>query len=182
MPLLYYQTKLFLSIGADVLCVEYAYIGRTDFQSLPDSEQENWFHADVTSSCRIGLAQRAYSKVTLSGKSLGTLAVGHLLTSEPMLSHATAIWLTPVLKDEKLRIQIPRTKQRCLLIIGTRDQYYDVAYMESLKIHPHMKTVILEGADHSLEIKDDLSSSIKIMDQVIQEIERFVSPSRQQRR
>jgi hypothetical protein len=45
MPLLYYQTGLFLwSLGADVLWVEYAY-NRAAFQSMPDSEQKNWFNA-----------------------------------------------------------------------------------------------------------------------------------------
>lgn len=177
MPLLYYQTELFLwSLGADVLWVEYAY-DRADFQSAPDSEQKNWFNADVTASCRAGLEQRAYSKVTLSGKSLGTLALGHLLTSEPALSHAQAIWLTPLLKDEKLREEIGKARQRSLLVIGTKDAHYDAARLEELKTLPHVKIVVLAGADHSLEVEGDVSNSIRFMDQVIQEIERFVEPS-----
>jgi len=177
MPLLYYQTRLFLwSLGADVLWVEYAY-NRADFQSMPDGEQKNWFSADVTVSCKAGLEQRAYSKVTLSGKSLGTLALGHLLTSEPALSHAQAIWLTPLLKDEKLRGEIMKARQRSLLIIGTKDAHYDAAYLEEMKILPHLRTLVLEGADHSLEIEGNLPNSIRLMEQVIQEIQRFVQPS-----
>ncbi len=177
MPLLYYQTGLFLwSLGADVLWVEYSY-NRADFQSLPDSEQKNWFNADVTASFKAGLEQRAYSKVTLSGKSLGTLALGQLLTSEPSLSHAQAIWLTPLLKDQKLRGEIRKARQRSLLLIGTKDVHYDAACLEEMKTLPHVRTVVLEGADHSLEVEGDVSNSIKLMDQVILEIERFVKPS-----
>jgi hypothetical protein len=52
MPLLYYQTGLFLwSLNADVLWVEYAY-NRADFQSMPDSERKNSFNVDVTASCK----------------------------------------------------------------------------------------------------------------------------------
>lgn len=177
MPLLYYQTGLFLwSLGADVLWVEYAY-NRADFQSMPDSEQKNWFNADVTASCKAGLEQRAYSKVTLSGKSLGTLALGHLLTLEPALSHAQAIWLTPLLKDEELRGEIRKARQRSLLLIGTKDAHYDAASLEELKTLPHVRTVVLGGADHSLEVEGNLPNSIRLMNQVIQEIQRFVEPS-----
>jgi hypothetical protein len=179
MPLLYYQTGLFLwSLGADVLWVEYRY-DRADFKSLPNSEQETWFHADITASCKAGLEQRAYSKVTLSGKSLGTLALGHLLTSEPGLSHARAIWLTPLLKDEKLREEIRKARQRSLLVIGTKDANYDAARIEEMKTLPHIRTVVLEEADHSLEIEGNLPNSIGLMDQVIQEIQRFLEPSKQ---
>ena len=178
MPLLYYQTKLFLSLGSDVLWVEYAYNRRPDFQSLPDCEQKNWFYADVRGSCKAGLEQRAYSKVTLSGKSLGTLALGHLLTSEPALSsHAQAIWLTPLLKDEKLRTEIRKARQRSLLVIGTKDAHYDAASVEELKNLPHMTTVVPEGADHSLEAEGNVSNSIRLMNRVIEEIQRFVEPS-----
>jgi hypothetical protein len=175
MPLLYYETRLFLSLGADVLWVEYAY-NRADFKSLPDSEQKNWFNADVTASCKAGLEQRPYSKLTLSGKSLGTLALGHLLTSEPSLSHAEAIWLTPLLKGEKLREEIKKARQRSLLVIGTKDANYDAARLEEMKTLPHVRIVVLEGADHSLEVEGDVSNSIRIMDQVVQEIWRFVNP------
>jgi predicted alpha/beta-hydrolase family hydrolase len=175
MPLLYYQTKLFLSLGADVLWVEYGY-NRADFKSMPDSEQKKWFNADVTASCKTGLEQRAYSKVTLGGKSLGTVALGHLLTSELALSHAQAIWLTPLLKDEKLRGEIRKARQRSLLVIGTKDAHYDAARLEELKTLPHVRTVVLEGADHSLEVEGDVSNSIRLIDQVIQEIKRFVEP------
>jgi len=177
MPLLYYQTKLFLSLGLDVLWVEYAYNRRPDFQSLPNSERKNWVYADVRGSCKAGLEQRAYSNVTLSGKSLGTLVLGHLLISETALSHAQAIWLTPLLKDEKLRTEIRKARQRSLLVIGTKDAHYDAASLEELKNLPHMATVVLEGADHSLEVEDNVSNSIRLMDQVIQEIKRFVEPN-----
>ena len=177
MPLLYYQTKLFLSLGLDVLWVEYAYNRRPDFQSLPNSERKNWVYADVRGSCKAGLEQRAYSNVTLSGKSLGTLVLGHLLISETALSHAQAIWLTPLLKDEKLRTEIRKARQRSLLVIGTKDAHYDAASLEELKNLPHMTSVVLEGADHSLEVEGNVSNSIKLMDQVIQEIKRFVEPN-----
>lgn len=176
MPLLYYQTRLFLSLGADVLCVEYAYNQRADFQSLFDSEQGSWFLTDVTAACRAGLQQDEYSKVTLTGKSLGTLALGHLLASEPLLSNIQVVWLTPLLKDENLRAQIRRATQQSIMVIGTNDVHYDTAYLEELKVLSQVRAVILEGADHSLEVKGNLLNSIKLMGQLMSEIAQFVAP------
>lgn len=177
MPLLYYETGLFLwSLGADVLWVEYAY-NQADFKSMPEGKRKDWFNADVTASCKAGLEQRAYSKVTLSGKSLGTLALGHLLTSESELRHAQAIWLTPLLKDEKLRGEIRKVRQRSLLVIGTKDAHYNGIALEEMRTLPQVRIVALEGADHSLEVEGDVSKSIGLIGKVIKEIERFVQSS-----
>jgi len=173
MPLLYYLTRLFLGLGADVLCVEYQYSRRTDFQDLSEDEQKRWLLSDVTAACQIALA-RPYRLVTLVGKSLGTLALGHLLTKEPQLAHSQAIWLTPLLKDEVLRAQLRETSQHSLLVIGTSDKQYDPSFLEELKAQSNVRTAILERADHSLEIKGQLSNSIKLMGDLMHEIELFV--------
>jgi dienelactone hydrolase len=172
MPLLYYQTRLFLSLNTDVLLVEYEF-NRAEFQSLPDSEREDWFYADATASLRTGLEQRAYTKITLVGKSLGTLALGHLLTSEPSLGEAKAIWLTPLLKNEKLQRQIAKTTQPSLFVIGTKDPHYETSSLEKLKARPHARVVTLEGADHSLEVEGNASHSIRLLERITRETEVF---------
>lgn len=99
MPLLYYPARLLLALGADVLQVEYAYNLRTDFQALPNSERLQWLFTDAA-ACSAALTQYTYEQVTLIGKSIGTLAMGHLLTTEPRL--AQAVWLTPLLRNDRL--------------------------------------------------------------------------------
>ncbi|MER3459557.1 MAG: hypothetical protein C4309_13855, partial [Chloroflexota bacterium] len=47
MPLLYYPTRLLLSMGADVLWVEYTYDQRPGFWALSEAERERWFITDV---------------------------------------------------------------------------------------------------------------------------------------
>ncbi len=119
MPLLYYPARLLLGLGADVLRIEYAYDRRADFQAFADTERDRWFFTDVTAACHAVLAQRAYRRVTLIGKSIGTLAMGRLLTTDPALAQAQAIWLTPLLTHTGLRAQIRQCRAHSLFVIGT---------------------------------------------------------------
>ena len=92
MPVLYYPRRLLLERGADALLVEYDYRGREDFRMPRDRERDSWFFDDVAAACAAGLGQRPYSGVTLVGKSLGTLAMGYLLTEDARLSRARCVW------------------------------------------------------------------------------------------
>lgn len=175
MPLMYYLTGLFLGMNADALWVEYAYAQRRDFRTLPDDEQERWLLADVTAAWHAALAKGSYSTITLCGKSIGTIAMGHLLSTDSRLAPARAVWLTPVLKDERLRSQILATKQRSLLVIGTADANYDAGFVKKLEALGNWDVVVLEGADHSLEIKDDVFRSLPVMEQVMRRIHTFLS-------
>jgi len=46
------------------------------------------------------------SLITLIGKSLGTRAMGRLLTTDDHFTDARAIWFTPVLRSERLCAQL----------------------------------------------------------------------------
>ena len=173
MPLLYYPTMLLLEeFGANVLWVEYAYDKQPDFNALPGSEKEVWLFADAGAACRAALAQRPYEEIALIGKSLGTLAMEHLLTTEASLAEALAIWLTPLLKNDSLRAQIREREQRSLLVIGTEDPHYDPNYLEGVE------NLVLEGADHSLEIRGHPRQSLRALEEVLQTIQTFVHAHR----
>ncbi|MGL4611454.1 MAG: hypothetical protein ACRCYY_17540 [Trueperaceae bacterium] len=72
MPLLYYSTNVFLVKGADVLQLHYDY--KTEaFQSLSQEAQYRHITHDAQIAYQTVMKQHAYQKVTLLGKSLGTL-------------------------------------------------------------------------------------------------------------
>ena len=175
MPLLYYPARLLLELGADVLQVEYVYNLRADFQALPSSEQPEWMFADAAAACRAALAQRSYEQVTLIGKSIGTLTMGQLLTTEAKLAKAWAVWLTPLLKNERLRTQILESRQRSLFVIGTTDPNYHPDYLAEAKRATEGEAVVIQGADHSFEIKDSILRSLRAMEEVIGAMQRFLT-------
>jgi len=175
MPLLYYPTRLLLALGADVLWVEYAYHRRADFQALSEAERERWFITDVTAACQAALAQRPYQQIALIGKSLGTLAMGHLLTEDAELAQARAVWLTPLLRNSRLRTQIQHTHQRSLFVIGTADSHYDPAHLAEMQRATGGQVCVIDGADHSLEIEGDIWRSLQAIEQVMRAIQTFLT-------
>ena len=82
MPVLYYPTCLLMNRGVDVLCVEYNYYRKPAFGKTSGAERDRWLFADATAALEAGLAQRAYEQIVLVGKSLDTLAMGHLITAD----------------------------------------------------------------------------------------------------
>jgi hypothetical protein len=175
MPLLHYSERVLLAHGADVLRVEYAYDRDPTFRDLAEAERNRWFEADVEAACRVGLAQRAYSRVTLVGKSIGTLAMGHLIQANARLAGAECVWLTPLLGSPQLRAQIEQVKPRSLFVIGTADRNYNAALLAEVKRATGGDSLVVEGANHSLEIEGDVLRSVRALEQMVVALERFLS-------
>jgi dienelactone hydrolase len=174
MPLIYYPMRLLLALGADALRVEYMYLGREDYAALPPAERLRWLFGDVTAAYRSAVAQRLYQQVTLVGKSLGTLAMGHLLTTEAELPLVQAVWLTPLLWNDRLRAQIQQAKPRSLFAIGTADAHYNEAHLAELQAATHSDAVVIDGANHSLEIEGDVMQSLQALEQVMHAFQAFL--------
>ncbi len=175
MPLLYYPARIMLGLGADVLSVEYAYNRRDDFLALKGDEQKRWLLTDVANSCHTVLNRRSYNEITIIGKSIGTRAMGQLLTTEDQLRNATAIWLTPLLRSENLRAQIQQVRQRSLFVIGTADPQYNQTHLDEVRKATKGEMLVIEGADHSLEIEGNVLQSLQAMERVIRAIQSFVA-------
>ena len=168
---LHYAGRVLLEQGADVLRVDYAY-NRTDFRQQAEEEQAEWMSTDVFAACEAGLSQRSYEKITLAGKSLGTIAMGHLLADE-RLQKAACIWFTPILTVEWLLSRIEQTHPRSLFIIGTEDQFYKPDILKHLETITSGHSLILEDVDHSLEIPGDIPKSLMALNQMVQRLQEF---------
>ena len=174
MPLLFYPITLLLDQGADVLRADYAYDRLPTFGTLSFDQQLRWLWSDVSAACRAGLSQRAYQQVTVIGKSLGTLAMGHLLTTETLPPRVNAVWLTPLVRFEPLREQIKQFQGRSLFVIGTADSHYDPTILADLHQTTGGEVVVVEGADHGFNVKGDVLRSIRVVEQAVRAIQTFL--------
>lgn len=174
LPAVYYPTQLLADHGFDVLRVEYRYGVDPSFEAASGDERSRRIRVDALAAGRAGLEQRQYNQVTLVGKSIGTLAMGHLL-EEKAFQQADCIWLTPILSNAQLRSQIQRARPRSLFVIGTEDQFYDEARLSELEISTHGKSVVIPKADHSLEIRGKTLDSLRAMEDVLSALEAFVN-------
>jgi hypothetical protein len=174
MPLFYYTTNQLLEAGVDVLHVEYAYSRRADFRKLPLEKQKEWLFGDAAAAFQAARAHRPYREMTLIGKSIGTRAMGYLLTHHSLPERVNAIWLTPLLNDPELRKQMIRFEQPSLDVIGTADSHFDQEFLDELRGTNGCETVVVEGADHGLDIPGDVSASVRAMAGIVGRIQQFL--------
>jgi hypothetical protein len=90
------------------------------------------------------------------------------------LALSRIIWLTPLLRDEKVRAQIKR-RQHALIVLGTADPNYDSTYLTELKRTTRNEVFLVEGADHSMEIQGDVLESVAILEKIMRSIQAFLS-------
>jgi predicted alpha/beta-hydrolase family hydrolase len=174
MPLFYYAQNLLLERGWDVLRVEYAYNTHPEFQTLPEMERNQWLLADTTAAWRAGLGQQTYDRVVLIGKSLGTLAMGHLLTMADPPPNVGAVWLTPLLAEERLRQQISQYGGPSLFVIGTADPHFDPVVLEKMQVATIGEAVVVRNADHGMDIPGDPIASVRAVERVVEALSRFL--------
>jgi len=170
-PDLHYTGRVLLESGADLLQVEYAY-DHTSFKDSTSAEQNDWISFDVFAACNAVLAQKAYQKITLVGKSLGTLGMGYLLADE-RYQKANCIWLTPLLTHSWLVKRIEEVHPRSLFIMGTADRFYIPDVFQNLVAITHGQSLVIEGMDHGLEIPENVTSSLAALEQIVQAIQIF---------
>jgi predicted alpha/beta-hydrolase family hydrolase len=169
MPLLYYPTKLLLARGADVLQLRPDY-NTLEFQSLPGEERACRAGADASAALRVGLAQRDYAQVVLVGKSIGTMALAHLVSTEARLADAVTVWLTPVFRGRRVVEAALQFKGPALFVAGTGDTLFDAEAMSKARETTGAQVLTVEGADHSMEIVGDPLRSLGVLDQVVRAI------------
>jgi predicted alpha/beta-hydrolase family hydrolase len=174
MPLFYYAEKLLLERGWDVLRVEYAYNTRPEYQTLPEPERKQWLLEDATATWRAALDQRTYERVVLIGKSLGTLAMGHLLTMADLPPAVGAVWLTPLLGEERLRRQITQYGGPSLFVIGTADPHFEPLALEKMQVATIGEAVVVRNANHGMDIPGDPIASVRAVERVVEALSRFL--------
>ena len=178
MPLLYYTRLLLEQRRADVLCLCTDYT-TADYSSLPPRQRGEWLAADARAALKAGLAQRDYTHLVLVGKSIGSLAMSYLLQSHPpgagpLLEQALTIWLTPLLHQPQLVATLANLRSPALLVASPADRTYDPASLFRIQQIDAPEVLLIEGADHALEIPGDAQASIAALQRVSQAISAFL--------
>ncbi len=178
MPALYYPSQLLLGHGADVLKVNYNYSGSDEFANTFDEEQYVWLYTNSFAAWEEGWKQRRYDQVTLVGKSLGSLAVSHIVSSDSRLALVSCVFITPALTDHNFINDILDTEPRSLLAIGTDDHYYNPETLKEVERATNREALVFHGANHSLEVKNNLGQSLHIMERLLRTMDIFIREAR----
>ncbi|WP_460517891.1 hypothetical protein [Flindersiella endophytica] len=158
-PLLHFARGVLLRHGWTVQEVWW----RPPMESWNGLDQaEEWVEAEV----RQVLSAESAGRVLLVGKSLGTFA--SRLAAERGLP---AIWLTPVLNDERVVSALTAATAPALLVGGTADSMW---VPEVARGSGH--TVLeIPDAHHGMEIDDDPVRSAGILREVVVAMDEFVA-------
>jgi predicted alpha/beta-hydrolase family hydrolase len=169
---LHYVGRILMEQGADLLRVEYLYY-QTNYLSQSESDQNQRISEDVFAVCNACLAFRPYDKITLVGKSLGTKGMGFLLGDE-RFQKANCVWSTPPLTTEWLYSRIEQVRPPSLFIFGTADDYYNPEKLSHLVDVTNGRAVIIEGANHGLEVPESIPASLQGLGQIVQGLQEFL--------
>ncbi|RPH75538.1 hypothetical protein EHM76_01435 [bacterium] len=172
-PVLYYPSRLMLAHGADVLQVDYG-ISREESESQNLGEQAERAASVSDLTIRAVLEQIRPEWITLIGKSLGAFVMIKLLTSNIPLPRTDCIWITPVLKQAQLAEQMEKVRQISFVAAGGSDPYSDEKALERLEKISGMHTLVIEKADHSLEIPGNINESLRGLQRLLRGIEGFM--------
>lgn len=171
MPLLYYLTSILINQGTDVLQL-YTDYNQASYRTLPQEEQLRWLREDALAALRLGVKQRDYTRLILVGKSIGTMALAQVLGSG-VTEEVRTIWLTPLLRQPAVAEAAARLKAPALFIVGTGDATYDAPALAAVRETSAAEALLVEGANHSLEIPGDPLRSLHILQQVMGRVADF---------
>lgn len=170
-PLLHYSTGVFLHKSVDVLQVNYSYNDKI-YDHFTMDELVEVIKLDVGTIIDKVLEENAYDGYYFVGKSLGTIALASLLDRE-IFRNSKAIWLTPLLNRDDVFESMLHSRNESLCFIGDDDTHYIAERYRQFANNPKLVTRLLEGADHSLQYKQDPVRSIDLLKTVIKEIDEF---------
>jgi predicted alpha/beta-hydrolase family hydrolase len=175
-PLLYFSTMLMLAKGIDVVQIKYRYKDDEAFWVLSDHEQSDRMYADVKGVVEKVLGERQYRDVLFLGKSIGTMPIVNGLFLDPRFAEAKAVLMTPVLNRANLADNLLASSQQTLLIMGNNDRFYDAGTIQTIQAEkPNVELLLMDGANHAMDIGWDVQGSIDVLKTVMVRIDRFVS-------
>ncbi len=173
-PLLYYTTNICIAHSIDVLQL-WANYNAAEFQSLSEPDQLHWLVGDAAALIAAGRAQRSYTRLILVGKSIGTLTLGALLGDTDAYQDPHAIWFTPLIRFPVVVRGMLRSSKNSLFLAGSADRSFNTNLLGNTRHFLFHQHLIIDGADHSLQIPGDLSRSLDVMKQIVATIETFIN-------
>ncbi|MBS4197341.1 alpha/beta family hydrolase [Lederbergia citri] len=175
-PLFHYATSVCLNENVDVLQVNYNYLENDAFKKLKHHEQDQWIYEDVKSVVETVLKDTEYGTYFILSKSIGTIPMAYEWNQGNFIdvAHTYGIWLTPLIKDEIVCNALSKTVIPSLYVIGTDDPHYKEELIASINENSTITGLVIPNANHGLEVKGDIKTSINIVNDVMASIETFI--------
>jgi len=166
-PLLYYSTELMLELGYDVVQVCYAFDSK-QFEQEPEAISAMVYSA-ANPIVEYILSTKSYTEAVYIGKSLGTLPIIDFYMQQVSSVPSRYVLLTPLLSLDHVMKNL--LGKQAFLAIGTADPHYSKERLGLLSSH---ELVIVENADHSLEITNHTVESVILCQSLLTELKAYL--------
>ncbi|KOP71455.1 hypothetical protein AMS59_18730 [Lysinibacillus sp. FJAT-14745] len=166
-PLLYYSTELMLELGYDVVQVCYTFNSQ-QFEQEPEAISTMVYKV-ANPIVEYILNTKSYTEAVYIGKSLGTLPITDFYMQQASPVPSRYVLLTPLLSLDHVMKNL--LGKQAFLAIGTADPHYSKESFERLTSH---ELVIVENADHSLEIATNTVESIIICQSLLTNLKTYL--------
>ncbi|MDQ1147636.1 hypothetical protein QE429_004463 [Bacillus sp. SORGH_AS 510] len=177
-PLFHYATGVCLNNNVDVLNINYNFVKNEKFRELTKVEREQWMYEDVKVVVETAVKDAGYEQCILLSKSIGTIPMAMEWTQETFLQNSVGIWLTPLLKEDRVYQALVETKLPSLCVIGDEDHHFIEGRLTALENNPLVSTVVIPKADHGLEIQENTSATIEAMKEIMLHVEAFIKKNK----
>jgi len=146
-----------------------------DVRDVPLSEGFNWsgslddnrdYFDGVGQQIQEIISERDWSQVTLVAKSVGTMILGAIGTRLSVPGSVNALWLTPAFPLDYVRDGAVATGWRSLIVSGSADHWYDAARTAEVADALGADHLLIEGAEHNLEIPGDVGATLGALEQL----------------
>ncbi|MBS3793943.1 MAG: hypothetical protein KGY80_03555 [Candidatus Thorarchaeota archaeon] len=172
-PLLYYTNRFLLYMGINVLNINYDYMDNPNFENRSQEAKMEWLKDDVVAAYTTAQQQLDEQLCCIVGKSLGTIALANILEEFPDARDSKFIWHTPLILLPDIQKALNDYTPDSLFVIGTEDPYYDKELLSELVESTGGDSLVIEGANHGMEVSTNPLELLEIMDRIIQSLTKF---------
>lgn len=166
-PLLYYTSQLFHERGVDTLSVDFTYNRDEVFLKDTDENRLERLKSDGQSIIEFAMNLGKYDRLTIVGKSLGTISMGWAVPDNP--PNTRLVWLTPSLGGTGLRAQMSAYPNPAFCLIGTRDPGNTGSLVDEIAT-PNMTVAVIEGADNVFNHDNGVEASVALVQRAINKL------------
>ncbi len=169
-PVLHLPRLVLEQVGATAAVIRYP----LDDGQIPADDQWELFHRSVHTQVDALLAEHRPHRLSFVAKSLGSIALAGLDVERHLGDLVEAIWLTPLWGRDEVRHGALHLAIRSLVVAGGADPMHDVDRHDEICHTIEAASLVIEDADHSLEIPGDVNRTLDAYAQLTGAVERFI--------
>ncbi len=161
-PVLWCCAQALRQRGAEVRAIDYP----SERPRALDSDEARSFFRAVSDQIVQEISEVSPERVTLVAKSLGTVVLAHLREDLIRCDEVRAIWLTPIFGRAEVRDGAAAKPWASLYASGAADPLHDADGLAAVVAATGGVSLVLDRADHALEVPGDVEASVAILAQL----------------